>query len=299
MASVLNSALDGIAALQAIRDPQTGNIEDFRCLVVNPLLSKAFNRNREDLIGKAILKRFLHRLDTELFKKFVAVVETGIFLKQDIYFPLENSSWYHFVAVKLGDGFAITVRDITTRKKMELQLQAANKQLKLIVNIDGLTQIANRRRFDDYLQMEWQRHQREKIPLALLLIDIDFFKNYNDYYGHQQGDDCLIQVAQTLEKVPKRATDLVARYGGEEFVAILPNTNTQKALIVAESMREAIAALNIPHAQSNVSNRVTISLGIASLIPSSENNLEDLICQADRALYKAKKQGRNTVSTVN
>jgi diguanylate cyclase (GGDEF)-like protein len=297
LSSVLNSALDGIAVLQAIRDPKTGNIEDFRCLVVNPILSKAFNKNREELIGKASLKRFLHRLDTQLFEKFVAVVETGIFLEQDIYFPIENSNsnWYHFVAVKLGDGFAITVRDISNRKKMELELQAANEKLRLIANIDGLTQIANRRRFDDYLAVEWQRHQRENKPLALILIDIDYFKNYNNHYGHQGGDDCLIQVAQTLAKVPQRATDLVARYGGEEFVAILPNTNAQKALIVAESMKKAIAALNIPHAQSNINKKISISLGVASLIPGPENCLEDLIFQADQVLYLAKNQGRDRV----
>ena len=297
LSSVLNSALDGIAALQAIRDPQTGNIEDFRCLVVNPILSKTFNKNREELIGKVVVKHFLHRLDTQLFKKFVAVVETGIFLEQDIYFPIENSNsnWYHFVAVKLGDGFAITVCDISNRKKMELELQDANEKLRLIANIDGLTQIANRRRFDDYLAVEWQRHQRENKPLALILIDIDYFKNYNDYYGHQRGDDCLLQVARSLVKVPQRATDLVARYGGEEFVAILPNTYTEQALIVAESMRKAIAALNLLHAQSSVSSRVTISLGIASLIPTSNNTLEDLIYQADQALYLAKDQGRDRV----
>jgi diguanylate cyclase (GGDEF)-like protein len=225
----------------------------------------------------------------------VAVVKTGIFLEQDIYFPFENSYWYHFFAVKLGDGFAITVRDISKRKKMELELQAANEKLKLIANIDGLTQIANRRRFDDYLQVEWQRHQRENNPLALILIDIDYFKNYNNHYGHQRGDDCLIQVAQTLAKVPQRPTDLVARYGGEEFVAILPNTNTEKALFVAESMRTAIAALNIPHAQSNINEKITISLGVASLIPNPENCLEDLIFQADQALYLAKNQGRDRV----
>ena len=297
LSSVLNSALDGIAALQAIRDPQTGNIEDFRCLVVNPILSKTFNKNREELIGKVVVKHFLHRLDTQLFKKFVAVVETGIFLEQDIYFPIENSNsnWYHFVAVKLGDGFAITVCDISNRKKMELELQDANEKLRLIANIDGLTQIANRRRFDDYLAVEWQRHQRENKPLALILIDIDYFKNYNNHYGHQGGDDCLIQVAQTLAKVPQRATDLVARYGGEEFVAILPNTNAQKALIVAESMKKAIAALNIPHAQSNISKKITISLGVASLITNPENCLEDLIFQADQVLYLAKNQGRDRV----
>ena len=116
---------------------------------------------------------------------------------------------------------------------------------------------------------------------------------YNDHFGHQGGDGCLIQVAQTLAKIPQRATDLVARYGGEEFVVILPNTNVKQALIVAESMREAIAALNIPHAQSSASRRVTISIGIASLIPTSDHHLENLIGQADQALYQAKTQGRD------
>jgi diguanylate cyclase (GGDEF)-like protein len=119
--------------------------------------------------------------------------------------------------------------------------------------------------------------------------------NYNNHYGHQGGDDCLIQVAQTLAKVPQRATDLVARYGGEEFVAILPNTKAEQALIVAESMKKSIAALNIPHAQSNINKKITISLGVASLIPNLENSLEDLIFQADQVLYLAKNQGRNRV----
>jgi diguanylate cyclase (GGDEF)-like protein len=138
-------------------------------------------------------------------------------------------------------------------RERTVELTIANQKLELVANLDGLTQIANRRSFDHYLSVEWQRHQRENKPLAIILIDIDYFKNYNDYYGHQGGDDCLIQVAQTLAKIPQRATDLVARYGGEEFVAILPNTNSKQALIVAESMRKAIAALNIPHAQSSVS----------------------------------------------
>jgi diguanylate cyclase (GGDEF)-like protein len=113
------------------------------------------------------------------------------------------------------------------------------------------------------------------------------------FYGHQSGDDCLIQVAQAIAKVPQRAIDLVARYGGEEFAVILPNTNTEGALIIAESMRQAIANLAIPHSSSLVSDRVTVSLGIASLIPATNQNLECLINYADEALYLAKKQGRN------
>ncbi|MTJ53638.1 diguanylate cyclase [Anabaena sp. UHCC 0253] len=127
--------------------------------------------------------------------------------------------------------------EIAKRKQTELALQEANHQLKLLANLDGLTQIANRRRFDDYLALEWQRHQREKNILALILIDIDYFKRYNDCYGHQSGDDCLIKVSQEIAKVIKRPTDLVARYGGEEFAVILPNTDTQGALIIAELIR--------------------------------------------------------------
>jgi two-component system, cell cycle response regulator len=293
LSSVLNSALDGIAALQAIRDPRTGNIEAFRCLVVNPILSKAFNKNRNELIGNIVLKRFLHRLDNQLFDKFVEVVETGAFLEQDIYFPMENSDWYHFVAVKLGDGFAITVRDISNRKKMELELQEANEKLKLIANIDGLTQIANRRRFDAYLASEWQRHLREKQPLALILIDIDYFKRYNDHYGHQAGDDCLIEVAQTIVKIPQRSSDLVCRYGGEEFAVILPHTDSLGGFTVAEEIRQAIATVKIPHLKSEISDYITLSLGVASIIPTIELKPEDLIAQTDQALYEAKNQGRN------
>jgi len=163
----------------------------------------------------------------------------------------------------------------------------------LLSNIDGLTQIANRRRFNDYLLFHWQHHQREKKSLSLLLIDIDYFKLYNDSYGHQGGDDCLIQVAQVIAKVPQRVVDLVARYGGEEFAVILPNTDIEGALIIAESIKQAIADLAIPHQNSLVSDRVTLSLGVASLMPTIEQNLEILITHADAALYAAKKQGRD------
>ena len=293
LSSILNSALDGIAAMQAVRDPATGAIEDFRCLVVNPIISKMLERNRDDLIGKLVFRRFIEHIDPNLFARFVEVVESGEPLDEDFYYPLDDSSWYHYVAVKLGDGFAVTVRDITSRKQTELALQEANRKLELLANLDGLTQIANRRRFDDYLSSEWQRHQREQNPLALILIDIDYFKRYNDSYGHQGGDDCLIRVAQAIAQVPQRPTDLVARYGGEEFVVILSNTDTQGAIKVAQTIQEAIANLQIIHENSDVSNYVTLSMGVVSLIPTLDLSPEVLISHADQSLYVAKQKGRN------
>lgn len=190
--------------------------------------------------------------------------------------------------------------EIIKRKQAEIelqkindQLQEANHKLELLLNLDGLTQIANRRRFNDSLLFNWQHHQREQKSLALVIIDIDYFKLYNDSYGHQGGDDCLIQVAQAIAKVPQRIVDLVARYGGEEFAVILPNTSIEGALIIAESIKQAIAELAIPHQNSLVSDRITLSLGVASLIPTNEQGLETLIIHADTALYTAKKRGRN------
>jgi len=293
LSGILNTALDGIAAMQAVRDPLTGDIQDFYCLAVNPIVSKVLNRNRENLIGKLVLRELLENLSPDLFNRFVKVVDSGEPLDEDLYYPSGDGCWYHYVAVKLSDGFAITIRDITTRKQTELALQEANHKLELIANLDGLTQIANRRCFDDYLATEWQRHQREQNPLSLILIDIDYFKRYNDSNGHQGGDDCLIRVAQEIAKVPQRPTDLVARYGGEEFAAILSNTNMEGALQVAADIQTAIANLAIPHDNSDVSDLVTLSMGVASLIPTSERSPKDLISRADQAMYTAKNRGRN------
>ena len=208
--------------------------------------------------------------------------------------------------------YAITAfQDITERKQAEkiladynqtleqqvaestAELQQANQELMRLANLDGLTHIANRRSFDQYLAVEWQRHLREQEPLSLMLIDIDYFKRYNDHYGHQGGDNCLILVAQGIAGVIQRPGDLLARYGGEEFVVILLNTNTKGGLTVAKSIRTAIANLAIPHAKSEVSDFVTLSVGVASLIPTLESSAEDLIAKADEALYAAKNQGRD------
>lgn len=183
-------------------------------------------------------------------------------------------------------------------KERTMELQHANLELSRLANLDGLTQIANRRRFDEYLAIEWQRHIREQQPLGLIMVDIDYFKYYNDHYGHQCGDDCLIQVAKAISLVPRRRTDLVARYGGEEFGIILPNTKTENALFVAESVRRVIFNLAIPHAKSEISDHVTLSLGIASIVPSLEKSLDSLISKADTALYAAKDQGRDRTIAI-
>ncbi|MFB2891497.1 diguanylate cyclase domain-containing protein [Aerosakkonemataceae cyanobacterium BLCC-F50] len=296
LASILNSSLDGIAALQAVRNPETGDIEDFRCLVVNPVISRAFQRTREEMIGKLMLRKLLMNIDPELFNSLVEVVETGNPLQRDFYYESGDSCWYHFVAVKLGDGFSITIRDITERKNIELALKEANQKLEELVNQDGLTQVANRRCFDARLQEEWKRLTREKQPLTLILLDVDKFKSFNDYYGHLAGDDCLFKIAQTLQKVIRRPADLVARYGGEEFAILLPNTTLEGGVKVAQSIQQVVHDLAIPHAQSNVKEFVTVSLGISSVIPKLEISPDKLVGLADKALYDAKEQGRDRFS---
>lgn len=172
------------------------------------------------------------------------------------------------------------------------ELQVANQQLLRLATIDGLTQVANRRRFDQYLEQEWQGLQAEKGYLALILCDIDYFKQYNDYYGHLAGDSCLKKVAQALEEILHNSADLLARYGGEEFAIILPNTTRDEAINLAQQIQNAIAHLQLPHADSRVSQWLSLSLGVACTIPSSLVPSSSLIAAADLALYDAKQQGR-------
>ncbi|MBD1927197.1 diguanylate cyclase [Trichocoleus sp. FACHB-90] len=173
------------------------------------------------------------------------------------------------------------------------QLQAANLQLQRLATLDGLTQVANRRRFDEYLDQEWRRLKRDRFPLSLIMCDIDCFKAFNDTYGHQAGDACLIAVANAIATALKRPADLVARYGGEEFAAILPNTTGSGAFKVAQTIRAAVQALKIVHATSLVSEYVTLSLGVACTVPDRDTLPETLLKAADEALYQAKASGRD------
>jgi diguanylate cyclase (GGDEF)-like protein len=183
------------------------------------------------------------------------------------------------------------------RRRVQRMIQGhwAMLELQRLVGLDGLTQIANRRRFDECLQREWQRLARDQMPLALLLCDIDFFKAYNDTYGHQAGDDCLRQVAALLQEAAQRPADLAARYGGEEFAVILPNTDQQGAMRVAKAVEQEIHQRAIVHASSSISPCITLSIGAASMIPISHHSPDMLVAAADRALYQAKEAGRDRV----
>lgn len=172
-------------------------------------------------------------------------------------------------------------------------MKSANQVLHHQSHYDGLTQVANRRYFDRYLQTEWQRHIRDRAPLALLLCDVDYFKLYNDTYGHLAGDECLQQVARVMAETIKRPADLVARYGGEEFAIVLPNTPLMGAVRLAEDLRRNLKALHLPHASSLTTDHVTISIGVTSVVPVRQLSPERLLVAADAALYQAKQQGRD------
>jgi diguanylate cyclase (GGDEF)-like protein len=184
-------------------------------------------------------------------------------------------------------------QEIRDRLSAEAALQTAILELERLANLDGLTQLANRRRFDEYLSIEWRRLGREGLPLSLILCDVDFFKSYNDTYGHQVGDQCLYNIAQVLQATIKRPADLVARYGGEEFAIVLPNTPLTGGFQIAENIQHKVRALSIPHAASRIDDCITISLGVATVIPTVDISLNRLVAAADQALYQAKSQGRN------
>ena len=195
------------------------------------------------------------------------------------------------------------ISDVTERKQIEEVLRRSEHTLKIKTDLleklsmqDGLTDIANRRYFDQRAELEWKRALRAELPLSLVPMDIDHFKQYNDHYGHGAGDECLRQVAQALVHCVERPLDLVARYGGEEFIALLPETEIQGALYLAEQMRAAVEALAIPHAHSSTASVVTLSLGVATHAPDQiKTDLHHLQKCADQALYRAKHQGRNQV----
>ncbi len=195
------------------------------------------------------------------------------------------------------------VHEINRRKARETellevmrQLEEANHMLLRLSRLDGLTGVTNRRQFDDYLDQEWRRALRENMPLSLVMLDIDGFKDYNDAHGHQAGDECLKQVAGAISRALNRPGDLVARYGGDEFVMILPGTPAEGAMRVAETMREKVQSLGLSRSNRSVEERVTISLGVATFYPTRDTSPSVLVAAADQALYQAKQSGRNRVA---
>ena len=205
------------------------------------------------------------------------------------------------------------VRDITQRKQTEeeikhykkhleklvnektRELEAANEKLKALVNIDSLTDLENRRYFDEVLNIEIRRAARTDSPLSLLMCDIDYFKLYNDHYGHVKGDECLKKIARCFKNTFMRATDVPARFGGEEFSVILPDTELEEAMQLSEKLSESIHALNIIHAASSAADHITLSTGIACMQAGMQVTCTELIRMADAALYAAKANGRNRI----
>ena len=187
-------------------------------------------------------------------------------------------------------------RDLEEKiRQRTLELTNTNRKLMLMSRTDALTGTDNRRSFEEKLQHEWRRLQRDQQPMALIMSDIDFFKEYNDHFGHPEGDTCLRQVAATIGKTLRRETDVLARYGGEEFIIMLPNTDKAGACRVAEKIRKNVEALQISHPYSIFHQVITISFGVAVTLPSPEETPEALVRKADKALYSAKQQGRNCV----
>ena len=213
-----------------------------------------FYSNQEDLIGDFLLKSQIIEDNPSLFNCLVEVVETRKSLNKELYYEINNNqNWYQIIAVSLGDGITLTIRDITQTKLLELELTRQ-------ATIDSLTNIANRCRFDEYLAQEWQRHKREKLPISLILCDINNFEFYKNAYGNHKADECLIKFAQVINNCAKRAIDLVARYRENQFVVILPNTDPNGAFYVAQLIRGEVEKLKIAD--------ITLSLAIANMIPS-------------------------------
>ena len=226
-------------------------------------------------------------------------------------FRLEDEDWkivhsgisipYHLVR----DGEVYPIHGLQKRndelealvKERTGALEDANSKLELLSNTDGLTGIANRRSFDQMLAQEWNRAQRAGTTVALVMLDVDNFKHFNDHYGHLAGDGCLRELAGALAQSGRRARDLAARYGGEEFVLLLPDTSGQEALDTARHIQDAVWSLALPHAETSP-GIVTFSLGVASLAPSEQHSPEDLVRRADAALYRAKQSGRNCLQSA-
>ncbi|MBF0486620.1 MAG: diguanylate cyclase [Nitrospirae bacterium] len=187
---------------------------------------------------------------------------------------------------------------VLARVRTHIELKLKRDLCEVLAMEDGLTGIPNRRKFDEFLEFQWNAIQRRKNPLSLMLIDVDFFKRYNDNYGHGEGDDCLRKVAHALKGAVPRAMDFVARYGGEEFACVLPDTDAEGSVAVAKRLVNAVAALQIPHEFSEAANHITVSIGVSTITPPVWGDAPLLLETADLALYKSKASGRNRVSSI-
>lgn len=218
-----------------------------------------------------------------------------------IYFVSISTTYYRsYILIRDSIGLQLDKDALIQHLKISNQhLEMANEKIITLSHTDELTQVANRRYLDITLNKEWGRAVRSNLPISYVMIDIDFFKAYNDTFGHQQGDECLQQIAAAIKNLVKRPGDFVARYGGEEFAVILPDTQMQGAYELMVELQKHIQDLHIPAADKSVSGFMTISIGIASMVPNTADELHDFVMAADAALYTAKNKGRNRIDTDN
>jgi diguanylate cyclase (GGDEF)-like protein/PAS domain S-box-containing protein len=257
---------------------------------------QAFYENRRYCLADLVA---LGRHDKigELYTEYVETRDESLGSSAENWCVMPRLGNHLYLAIDAGpihddDGNLIavveTLRDMTDQKRAEMTLQN-------LATKDSLTGLANRRSLDEKLQLEWKCNQRCKSSLAFILADVDHFKNYNDHYGHQKGDDCLRAVAGAIGATVFRPADMTARYGGEEFAVVMPNTDLAGAKAVAERIREAIVNLALPHCASPTAPHVTLSMGVSVTVPDAGSSVESLIAAADAALYQAKHAGRNRV----
>lgn len=278
--------------------------KDYEFLGGNAAFAEAMGAPHDDLEGE----RAEDLMEPEILAQHrtidAAVIDGGNTIKyEDLVMKRDGSQvWYELTKTQFHDptddtiGVLVIARDVTERKATQQQLADAIMELEELSFIDGLTKVANRRSFDEALAKMWHAHVREQTPLSLIFCDIDYFKPYNDNYGHPQGDAALRVVADVFQKVIRRPLDMVARYGGEEFAILLPNTCEEGALVVARNIASELEKAAIPHAFSAVEQQLTLSQGIATVCPQVSGDYGDLVSMADKALYRAKHSGRNQIA---
>lgn len=301
--AIVESAVDSIIVIE-----EHGNIKS-----ANQATERTFGYKAEEIIGENVRMLMPDPYQSEHDGYLTHYLETGeakvIGIGREVEGKRKNGSVFP-MQLSVGEmnvggkrHFVGIANDITDRKeaeealkKREAEYRELAARLDQISKSDALTGVPNRRAFDENLIVEWKRAQRNRRTIGLILLDIDFFKQFNDHYGHQAGDECLKKVARALSKQGPRAGEQVARYGGEEFTVVLPDTNSEEVIIVAEKLRRVVAEAKIPHEFSGVADHVTVSLGGVAMSPDQGDRYEEFIEKADQALYQAKGSGRNQFS---